>query len=73
MKEPSDDIFEVLLQIAKSKKMVKVIRDFETSIKKVHDIDGAACVMLKDFFDGKLGKIILDDSWYLFVFKNKCI
>lgn len=42
--------------------MVKVIRDFETSIKKVHDIDGAACVMLKDFFDGKLGKIILDDS-----------
>lgn len=63
LKEPSDDILEVLAQIAVNNNKLLKLRDL-TSGAYVHrpDIDAAAKVMLQAFRNGALGKIMLDEN-----------
>ena len=37
------------------------MRGFDASQKKVYDIESCAHLMVKDFFDGRLGKAMFDD------------
>lgn len=60
MQEPSDVILDVLLHIAKVKNRVKEMRGFDSSRKKVYDIDASGHLMVMDFFNGNLGKSMLD-------------
>lgn len=62
LKEPCDNIFEVLLHIAKTKNKIKIKKEYDNSTKKIFDIDGAGQMMIKNFFDGLLGKSMLDDD-----------
>ncbi len=62
LEEPSDDIFNVLIHIAKSKKIYKTHKGFDNSVKKMYDIDAAGHLVLYDFFNGQLGQIFLDDD-----------
>ncbi len=59
---PSDNILEVLLHIAKSKTIVKQMKGYDSSTKKVYDIDAAGHMMVKHFFDGRLGTAMLDED-----------
>ncbi|CAF0968459.1 unnamed protein product [Brachionus calyciflorus] len=59
---PSDNILEVLLHIAKSKSKIKQLKGFDNSNKKIYDIDAAGHMMIKHYFDGHLGKSMLDDD-----------
>ena len=38
----------------------KLIKGFDNSIRKVYDLDGSGHMMVKDFFNGHLGKIMFD-------------
>lgn len=38
------------------------MRGFDNSIKKIYDIDAAGHMMIKHFFDGNLGKSMLDNE-----------
>lgn len=42
-----------------------MLSGFNSSIKKVYDIEECGMLMIKDFFDGKLGKSMLDDDLIL--------
>jgi len=64
LSEPSDDIFDVLLHIAKTKNKTKQMRGFDSSVKKIYDIEASGQIMIKDFFDGKLGKSMLDKNLF---------
>ncbi len=63
LEQPSDNIFDVLLHIAKTQKKIKLLKGFDNSIKKVYDIDAVAHRMVKNFFDGHLGRAMLDDEF----------
>lgn len=60
LQEPSDQIFDVLLSIAKAKKLIKEIKGPNSGLKKVYDVDAAGHYMVKCFFDGHLGQSMLD-------------
>jgi hypothetical protein len=60
LKEPSDHIIDVLVEIAKLKNKTKIIKS-ANSMKKVYDIEAVAHMMIKNFFDGHLGKAMLDE------------
>jgi hypothetical protein len=62
LKEPSDDILDVLINISIVKKKIKLHRGFDSKISKMYDIDAAGSILIKDFFDGNLGKIMLDND-----------
>ena len=65
LKEPSDNIGEILLHIAKSKSMVKNFSGFDGKNKRVYDLDRVSNMIIKNFFDGHLGKAMLDDKYIL--------
>lgn len=71
LSEPSDSIFDVLLHIAKTKNRTKMMRGFDSSLKKVYDIEECGLMMVREFFDGKLGKSMLDDEIILASDKDK--
>ncbi len=60
--EPSDDILDVLIAVAKKHKQYKVHRGMDNVQKQIYDIDTAGHMMIKHFFDGALGPIMLDDE-----------
>ena len=62
LKEPTDNIFEVLIQMAKLYKKYKSHKGFDNTLKTIFDIDACGHMMIKNFFDGHLGKIFLDDA-----------
>ncbi len=62
LEEPTDDIFKVLIQMAKKYKKYKSHKSFDGSLKTIYDIDAAGHMMIKNFFDGHLGKLMLDDD-----------
>ena len=45
LKEPTDDILELLLHIDKTKNKTKLQRGFDNSVKKVYDIDSVGMYM----------------------------
>lgn len=47
------------------------MRNFDSSLKKVYDIESCAQLMIKDFFDGRLGKSMLDDNLLFNEIKKK--
>ena len=49
--------------IAKNEKRFIEQRTFDGKLKKVYDIEAVARMMLKNFFDGNLGKIFLDTDF----------
>jgi hypothetical protein len=51
-----------LVHIAKIKNKTKIHRGADNTLKKVYDIDLCALLMIKDFFDGRLGKIFMDEE-----------
>ena len=55
-------MLDVLLHIAKTQKKIKLQRGFDNSMKKVYDIDAVGHMMVKHFFDGNLGKALLDEE-----------
>lgn len=65
LKEPSDRIFDVLLHIAKTKNKTKMMSGLDSSLKKVYDIEASAFLVIKDYFDGHLGKSMLDEELIL--------
>ena len=38
------------------------MKGFDNSIKRIYDIDAVAHMMVKNFFDGKLGPSMLDED-----------
>jgi len=60
LKEPTDDIYDVLIQLALSLNRVKTIRSFEGPRVVRPDLDSAAHYFVKTFQTGKLGKVMLD-------------
>ena len=60
--EPSDNITDVLLHIAKKHKKIIVSGGFGNRPQRVYDIDGTGHMMVKNFFDGQLGKSMLDSE-----------
>ena len=62
MKEPNDKILDVLLHIAKLRNRTKEMRGFDKSRKRIYDIEASGHLMVKDFFDGNLGKSMLDQN-----------
>ena len=60
LNEPTDDILDILIQIAKIKKNFKIHKGFYNTVKKMYDIETAARAMIHDFFNGHLGQIFLD-------------
>lgn len=60
LNEPTDDILDILIQIAKIKKNFKIHKGFDNTVKKMYDIETAARAMIHDFFNGHLGQIFLD-------------
>lgn len=42
-----------------------MMRGSDSSLKKVYDIEECGLLMIKEFFDGKLGKSMLDDDLIL--------
>jgi hypothetical protein len=48
--------------MAKKFKKYKLHKTFENSLKKIYDIDSVSHMMIKNFFDGHLGKIMLDEN-----------
>jgi hypothetical protein len=51
-----------LLHIAKAKNITKRFSGLDGSIKRVYDIDHVSNMMIKQFFDGHLGKSMFDES-----------
>jgi hypothetical protein len=51
---------EFLITIAKNENRFCQNKTTDGSIKKIYDIETIAKIMIKNFFDGKLGKICLD-------------
>ena len=51
---------DVLLHIAKKHKKIIVSGGFGNRPERVYDIDGTGHMMVKHFFDGRLGKSMLD-------------
>jgi hypothetical protein len=49
------------VEIAKLKNKTKIIKAVNNSMKKVYDIEAVAHMMIKNFFDGHLGKAMLDE------------
>ncbi len=62
LKEPTDDYMELVILIAKNEKRFIEQRGFDGKMKKVYDIDAVSRMLLKNFFDGKLGQIFLDND-----------
>lgn len=62
MNEPTDKILDVLIHMAKKHKKYKSHRGMDNRVKKIYDIDTVGHMMIKHFFDGSLGKIMLDDE-----------
>jgi hypothetical protein len=62
LENPSDNILDVLLHIAKARKITKQMKGFDSSTKKVYDIDAVGHMMVKHFFDGQLGRAMLDED-----------
>ena len=48
--------------MAKKYKKYKTHQGMDNRIKKIYDIDTVGHMMIKHFFDGSLGKILLDDD-----------
>ena len=51
--------------MAKSKNITKKFSSFDGSIKRVYDIDHVSQMMIKNFFDGHLGKAMFDEKLIL--------
>lgn len=63
LKEASDNIVEVLTQIAVNKNLINRVRDLEGgSYMHKPDLNTAATIMIKAFRNGELGKIVLDQD-----------
>lgn len=60
LKEPTDDIYEVLIHTAQKLNKMKMIRSFEGPRMRHPDIEGTAHYFVKTFQVGKLGKIMFD-------------
>lgn len=60
LKEPSDNIFDVLAQIAKSDGKFGNFRSVTGEVEVGLNLHAAATRFLNDFRDGKLGKVCLD-------------
>ncbi len=63
MNGPTENITELLLHIARSRKITKKFSGFDGSIKTVYNIDHVGQMMIKNFFDGHLGKAMFDDIY----------
>jgi hypothetical protein len=65
MDQPVDNVNDLLLHIAKSRNITKKFSSFDGSIKRVYDIDHVAQMMIKNFFDGHLGKAMFDEKYII--------
>ena len=52
----------MLIQIAKLKKKTKTHKAADGSLKLVYDVSAISNGFVKSFFDGNLGKMLLDDD-----------
>lgn len=57
--------------MAKTKNKTKLFRGFDSSVKKVYDIEVCGVLMIKDFFEGNLGKMMLDEDVIFQTGENK--
>ena len=62
LKEPTDKILDLLVHIAKANNKIAKVKGFANDSKKMYDIDGVAIMLIKDYFDGRLGKSFLDED-----------
>lgn len=60
--EPCDKIMDLLIHICKRDKKIKTHHGFDGAMKKVYDIEAVSHMMIKNFFDGHLGKIMMDNE-----------
>ena len=49
--------------IAKKENRILQRKSFDGSVKNIYDIEAVAKMMLKNFFDGKLGKLFFDSDF----------
>jgi hypothetical protein len=52
----------MLAFVARNEKKISITKDFNGKLKNTLDIELVAQQMVKNFFDGKLGKLMLDSE-----------
>ena len=72
LEEPCDSIMDLLIHVCKRDNKIKSHHGYDGAMKKVYDVEVVAQMMIKSFFDGHLGKIMMDnDILFADVSKNE--